>query len=160
MKCLYLILIITSLSIRLFGRTQLVQIDNRTNSPFTLSAPGQPKTIHVAPNAITPLYRWVKLSHAIGKDEVYRPWQLKQGDTSETFTIQYHGLRYDLCGMRARWHEKGPYYVAARRDADMKMYDECLVGPRDISLSLIIHHKDGTTDLCLMPGDQYTRILR
>lgn len=160
MKCLFLILIITSLSIRLLGRTQLVQIDNRTNSPFILSAKGQPKKIHVAPNSITPLYKLVKLSHAIGKDDLYQPWQLKRGDALETFTIQYHGLRYDLCGMRARWHEKGPFFVAAQRDADKKRYDECLVGPRDTTLSLTIHQKDGITDLCLMPGDQYTRILR
>jgi hypothetical protein len=157
-KYVYVVILLI-IGLPLLGRTKLVQIDNRTNFPFVLSADGNVRKISIAPNSITPLYKWVKLSHAIDK-ESYQPWYLTQADTNHKFSIVYHGLRYDLCGMRARWHEKGPYYVAAQRNNDRKHYDECVVGPRDTSLSITIHERDGLPELCLMPGDQYTRILR
>ncbi|MEX0672037.1 MAG: hypothetical protein WD068_01660 [Candidatus Babeliales bacterium] len=159
MNWLGYMLIIIGVALPAWGRMHLAHIDNRTNAPFTLGMPGSARVIRVAPNAITPLKKRVKLSTALDHTH-YQPWQLQRGDSLETFIIQYNGPRYDMCGMRALWHEKGPYLVAISRNREKKRVEECIVGPRDTALSLTLHQRDEGTDIAIMPGDEYTRILK
>ncbi len=142
----------------LLGLVQLRYISNQTNYPYTLISSDGHKIFSIKPHAITQLAKQVKLSGQLSGE--YTPWHVTSAETEHGITMQYGGKRYDICGVRARWYEKGPFYLSMVRHSDGRRFDECIVGPQVTNVGLELHDHEHSVVPKLVSAHDRTRVLQ